>query len=521
MTYRIPRLAGVVAGLALVVSISASFSSTAEAADPRRPVKRASSKATAKPSSKRASAAASKPAWSSPRGADALSDAVGAALASHTKGGEWGAIIVSLTRGDTLFAQNPDAMVQPASTMKMYTSAVALDRFGPDYTFRTPVLRDGAVGTDGTLAGNLYLRGVGDPSMSARFWHDEPPMDVLAKEIAAAGIKHVRGDIVGDASAFDEKLVPDGWKTSYLGAAYAARVSALSLNENLVWVVVKPEGNKAVVTLEPATTTIPIDASVSLTSGSGGRISASRRSDGAIAVRGSIGARSGPLKYSLVADNPALFTTGALRASLEKAGVTVDGQTRLGPTPATATQVAALASPPLAQIIGEMDRESINIVAELLFRAAAHGAANNPVGSAESGLANLRDFLSKKVGTAPTVVDVADGSGLSLLDHVTARSMVQLLGYVHNADWGPVFHAALPVDGESGTLKRRSKGTPARGNLHAKTGTTNTVAALGGYVTAKNGEVLAFSLIYNGADRWNAKTAMDQIGATMAEFVRQ
>jgi D-alanyl-D-alanine carboxypeptidase/D-alanyl-D-alanine-endopeptidase (penicillin-binding protein 4) len=99
--------------------------------------------------------------------------------------------------------------------------------------------------------------------------------------------------------------------------------------------------------------------------------------------------------------------------------------------------------------------------------------------------------------------------------------MVQLLGYVHNADWGPVFHAALPVDGESGTLKRRSKGTPARGNLHAKTGTTNTVAALGGYVTAKNGEVLAFSLIYNGADRWNAKTAMDQIGATMAEFVRQ
>ena len=136
-------------------------------------------------------------------------------------------------------------------------------------------------------------------------------------------------------------------------------------------------------------------------------------------------------------------------------------------------------------------------------------------------MANLRDFLSKKVGTAPTVVDVSDGSGLSLNDHVTARAMVRLLGYVHNAPWGPVFHAALPVDGESGTLKRRSKGTPARGNLHAKTGTTNTVAALGGYVTAKNGEVLAFSLIYNGADRWNAKTAMDQIGATMAEFVRQ
>jgi len=167
-----------------------------------------------------------------------------------------------------------------------------------------------------------------------------------------------------------------------------------------------------------------------------------------------------------------------------------------------------------------MDRESINVVAELLYRAAAR-TPTTAVGSAETALANLREFLSKKVGTAPTVVDVSDGSGLSLLDRVTARSMVQLLGYVHHADWGPTFHAALPVEGESGTLKRHGRGTPSRGNLHAKTGTTNTVAALGGYVTAKNGEVLAFSLMYNGTDRWNAKTAMDQIGATMAEFVRE
>ena len=429
-------------------------------------------------------------------------------------------MIVSLTRGDTLYGQNADGMMQPASTMKMYTSAVALDRFGPDYAFRTPVLRDGSVGPDGTLTGNLYLRGVGDPSLTPRFWRDEEPMDVLARQVAAAGIKRVRGDIVGDASAFDDKLIPDGWKTSYLGAAYAARVSALSLNENLVWVAVRPEGTRAVVTLEPATTAIPVESSVKVVAGSSGRISASRRPDGTISVRGTIGARSGPLKYSLVVDNPPMFVAGALRASLQKAGVTVDGQTRLGPTPATATEVAAVASPPLAQIIGEMDRESINLFAELLFRATAHAALNQQ-GSAATALAHLRDFLSKKVGTAPTVVDVADGSGLSQLDRVTARSMVQLLGYVHRAEWGPAFHAALPVEGESGTLKRRAKYTPARGNLHAKTGTTNTIAALGGYVTARNGEVLAFSLLYNGTDRWNAKAAMDQIGATMAEFVRQ
>jgi D-alanyl-D-alanine carboxypeptidase/D-alanyl-D-alanine-endopeptidase (penicillin-binding protein 4) len=345
-------------------------------------------------------------------------------------------------------------------------------------------------------------------------------METLAKAVAAAGIKRIRGDVIGDASIFDDKLIPDGWKTSYLGAAYAARVSALSLNENLVWVVVKPEGSKASVTLEPATTTTNLDASVRVVAGSGGRISASRRPDGSITVRGTIGARSGALKYSLVVDNPALFTTGALRASLQKVGVTVDGTTKLGAVPLGATEIAALSSPPLGQIIGEMDRESINVVAELLYRAAARSPTTQ-VGTAETAQANLREFLSKKVGTAPTVVEVSDGSGLSLLDRVTARSMVQLLGYVHHADWGPTFHAALPVEGESGTLKRHGRGTPSRGNLHAKTGTTNTVAALGGYVTAKNGEVLAFSLMYNGTDRWKAKTAMDQIGATMAEFVRE
>lgn len=502
------------AGAAAVLTIVALPASAQKRTTRRKTPTRVTQTAARRTSTSAASA------WSTPRGAEALASAVGSALSTHTRGGEWGAIIVSLTRGDTLFSQNADAMMQPASTMKMYTSAVALDRFGPDYTFRTPVLREGPVGPDGTLNGNLYLRGVGDPSMSQRFWHDEEPMDALAKEIASAGIKRVHGDIIGDASAFDDKLVPDGWKTSYLGAAYAARVSALSLNENLVWVVVKPDGRTASVTLDPATTAIPLQSTVTVSGGSGGRISASRRPDGSIQVRGSIGAKSGALKYSLVVDNPPLFAAGALRASLQKVGITVDGQTRLGTTPSGATQVAAISSPPLAQIIGEMDRESINIFAELLFRATAHAALNQQ-GSAETGLVHLRDFLSKKVGTSPSVVNVSDGSGLSQLDSVTPRSMVQLLGYVHHADWGPVFHAALPVEGESGTLKRHGRGAPSRGNLHAKTGTTNTVAALGGYVTAKNGEVLAFSLIYNGADRGNAKAAMDQIGATMAEFVRE
>ena len=168
-----------------------------------------------------------------------------------------------------------------------------------------------------------------------------------------------------------------------------------------------------------------------------------------------------------------------------------------------------------------MDRESINIVAELLFRAAAHAATHSRSAPPRRASRTCASSWRRKSGRRRTSSTSADGSGLSLLDRVTRALDGAAARLRAPRRWGPVFHAALPVDGESGTLKRRAKGTPARGNLHAKTGTTNTVAALGGYVTAKNGEVLAFSLIYNGTDRWNAKAAMDQIGATMAEFVRE
>ena len=458
--------------------------------------------------------------WTSPRGVESLEGDLRSALTQHTRRGQWGVIVVSLSRGDTLFRESPDAMMQPASTMKMYTSVLALDRFGPDYVFKTATLHDGVLNPDGLLAGNLYLRGSGDPSLSPRFWGTTNPMDSLARLIVASGVHHIHGDIVGDASAFDPQLVPEGWQSRYLGAAYAARVSALSLDENLVWVVVQAQDKKAVVTLDPATTTIPVQSSVRVVGGGGGRISAVRQRDGSILVRGSIGTSAPPQRYSLVVDDPASFTTGALRAALEKAGVSVDGRVIVGTTPGTAKELASISSPPLGNIIAEMNRESINLYAELLFRDAAHAAEPDQVGSAQTGLATLRSLLSSKVSARPEDVQVSDGSGLSVLDRVTPRSMVELLSFAHQAPWGPTFHASLPLEGESGTLRHRARHTPARGNLHAKTGTTNTVASLGGYVTAKDGEILAFSFIYNGSDRWNAKLAMDQMGATLAEFVR-
>jgi serine-type D-Ala-D-Ala carboxypeptidase/endopeptidase (penicillin-binding protein 4) len=459
--------------------------------------------------------------WTSPMGAAALSNDFASMINGRIRSGKFGVMVVSLTRGDTLFAHGAGDMMQPASTMKLYSAAVALDRFGAEHRFSTDVLRDADPVAGGVVSGNLYLRGDGDPSMSSRFWKDPNyPMATLARSIAAAGVTRVRGDLVFDATAFDDQKIPEGWKTSYLGAAYAARVSALSLNENVVWVAVRPEGRTARVELEPASSAIPLTSTVRVVRGGGGRIVARQSGDG-IVVSGSIGSNSGPLRYSLVVPDPALFTAGALHAALKNAGVTVEGTVKPGKTPGAAVKVASFASPPLSQILSEMNRESINVVAELVYRAAARASAPGGTSTAQASLNNLRDFLTKKVGADPRQITASDGSGLSLLDSLTPRNMIHLLSYAHRGPWSSAFHGSLPVAGESELLRRRMRSTPAQGNLHAKTGTTDTVIGLGGYVTAKNGEIMAFSFIYNGADRWNAKSAMDAMGATLANFVRE
>jgi len=436
----------------------------------------------------------------------------------------WGGMVVSLTRGDTLYAYNAGEEMLPASTMKLLTSAIALDRFGPNYQFSTDALRDGVVGSDGTLTGNLYIRGDGDPALSGKFLPGGPsaPMNRLADLVAQKGIRHITGGIIGDATGFDEQKVPEGWLSRYLQAGYAARVSALSLNENLVAVAVTPTtpGKPAMVALEPSSSAIQVIANVRTVAGGGARLGFRKQGNGTIVANGSIGSRTGTRRYVYIVEDPASFTTGAFRNALVARGIKVDGDIQLGKTPASAVKVASLASPPLASMIAAMNRESINHYAELLFRNAARGPDRNVTGSVATASALLDQFFASKVGADTTRLVFADGSGLSILDRVTPRAQVQLLGYAHHASWGPWLHSSLPVAGDSELLRRRMRNTPAEGNLHAKTGTTNDVIALAGYVTAVNGEVLAFSFLYNGRDRWIAKSMIDVMSETLASFGR-
>ena len=458
-----------------------------------------------------------------PVGAPALASDIGDMLGARTRGGRWGVMVVSLTRGDTLYARNPGELLMPASTMKLFTSAIALDRFGPDYQFSTTVFRDGTLLPDGTLQGNLYLRGAGDPGFSNRFIRGTPaaPLELLARYVAGAGIRRVTGSVVGDASAFEPRTIPEGWRSRYLGYGYAAPFSALSVNENVVVVMVEPGPDGAIVTTLPASTAMPVTNHVRLVKGRGGNIGVRRLPEGGIDVRGIIGTGSGPRRYELVVNDPPRFTTGAFEAALAAQGVAVAGGARLGTTPDSAVRVAALPSAPLARLVSVMNRESVNHFAEMLYRNAARGTTGETVGSADAAFDLLREFMVTKVGASPEAVYATDGSGLSTLDRTTPRAMIKLLDYAHRAPWAATFHASLPVAGESELLRNRMKFTPAQGNLHAKTGTTNEVISLAGYATAANGEVIAFSFIYNGADRWNARQTIDAMGATLASFIRE
>lgn len=444
-------------------------------------------------------------------------------LRNGPSSGTWGVVVISLSRGDTLYARQPDTPLLPASTMKLFTAAIAFERFGPAHQFKTEVLRDGPVDPNGVLNGNLYLKGAGDPALSARYasWSGGvDPVDAIADLVVGAGIRQIRGDVIGDASAFDDHRVPEGWKRRNLQAGYAARVSALSVDENVASIVVRSTARGATVQFSDPLVGVAIHSTVTVRDGS--RTAYIRvwqdTTAGHFRVTGWIGSLSPPRSYRVVVELPERFAAASFRAALERRGIVVEGTVRADAAPAAAPRVTAWSSAPVAQLIATMNGESNNHFAELLFRNAARSVGG--VGSADIANESLQRFMTTRVGAAEASVFAADGSGLSTLDRVTARSMAQLLAYASDAPWGEVFKTSLPVAGRTETLRTRMRRTAAQGNLRGKTGTTDDVNSLGGYVTAKNGEELVFAFIYNGRSLSRARVAIDAMGVSLAGFTR-
>ena len=449
---------------------------------------------------------------------------------------EWGILIIDETTGEKLFERNAEKYFSPASNMKLFTTALALDTLGPQFTFTTTVEATGSVSSDGRISGDLVLIGAGDPNLSNRKFpfekvveHDGPPEIVLAQfadAIAARGVKQVDGDVIVDDSLFSRERYPSGWEIDDMVWSYGAAVSAISVNDNTVTVTLNPgeaEGGAVPYTVEPWTEEITVENSVVTGAAREKPDLTLIREPGSrhAIVRGTLPAHGAPRPLVLAIEEPAEHAANLLKHLLEARGVRINGVARArhwpDTQPKTSTRVAEHTSPPLADAVQVINKMSQNLHAEMLLRFAARTSG---------GAMTLDDALKfaagfyESVGINKNDLVMLDGSGLSRRDLVTPEAVVALLQYAAKQPrWAEAFKASLPISGEDGTLADRFKDPSMAGRIHAKTGTLEHITSLSGYATTLAGERLVFSMFGNNFSGKNhdATSVLDSICQAMVE----
>lgn len=452
--------------------------------------------------------------------------------------GSWTVMVVSLDAGETLFAHRAEVPAIPASNLKLFTTAAALRYLGPEYRYSTYLAGTGPI-RNGTLDGDLYLYGTGDPTISDRFFDSKIQVwEQLADSLAALGISRVTGDLVGDASYFEGPGVGEGWQAAYVTHTYAATASALSFNDNIVTMRVtgaEETGAAPNIQFIPGGS-IPIRNEATTTTSGRSHVEVEREGYGAPTVlAGTIRKGSSALWRAVPVSDPAAYAVAVLAEVLRDRGIQLDGDVRsvdtkdgspitgrtvFAPTLDDAPTVQVLAvhrSPPLQEIVDIINQRSHNLYADVVLRTVGRVVTGR--GSAQGGEAAVLALL-EEAGLTGAELRMDDGSGLSLLDRASARSIVELLAYMADSPYGDAFMASLPEAATSRGL-RRMQTTDAAGNLRAKTGTINRVSALSGYVSSSSGERLAFSIMANDVpSTWTAKRVEDRIGARLASFDR-
>lgn len=458
----------------------------------------------------------------------------------------WGIRIVSLQRERILFERNAGRLFLPASNAKLFSTAMALVRLGPDYRFHTRVLADRTPGQDGCVE-SLRLVGGGDPNLSGRaipYSRDAPTGDPLAAvedlggQVAACGVRCVSADIVGDDTAYVWQPYADGWSIDDSVWDYGAPASALSINDNTLTVQVLPGGyasDPARIVLAPRVEYYEIDNRVRTMSG-GQKIERRVMIDRLPGTRqlriwGALPLDDSGDTEVLGIDDPALYAALAFRDALARHGIAIRGEARAvhlypsevadlkngpAPEPEPGVEVARRDSAPLLEDLRITDKVSQNLHAEMALRAVAK--VRRHIGSREAGIAEQQAFLDE-VGIEHGSYTFADGSGLSRLDLVTPAATVRLLAHMYHSAARDAWVSLLPVAGLDGTLHARFAGTALAGRIFAKTGTLSHVAALSGYARRRSGEMLAFSILVNnyngpGAD---LRAAIDRVCALMLE----
>jgi len=457
------------------------------------------------------------------------------------EGAFWGVHIVNLRTGTVLYSKNADRNFVPASNVKLLTSAAALEQLGPDYRYRTTVYADGPI-EDGTLKGNLIVRGAGDPTIGG-YEQREDPTQIFrqwADSLRARGITHIAGNVVGDDRRIDETPLGKGWSWSDISYAYAAEIGGLVFNENTINLRVRGReiGQPARVTWGPFETDYVQVVNRSRT------IPYRKEEDeeyqrlmgtNTIHVRTRVHPNEWE-KEAITISDPTRYFAHMLRTVLLREGISVNSHpadlddTALSPRydAPNVRRVASYTSTPLASIARTLNHESRNLYAEQLLRTLAvevppKTEEDLDPGSSPLGVKAVRETLVR-AGVDTSRVQLVDGSGLSRQNLLQPRAIVQLLQHMWLHDDPAVssaFYDSLPKGGEEGTLEYRFQGRdPARANVRAKTGTLSNTSSLSGYVTSERGTPIAFSVFCNHhlADGDQARSAQDVVVNALAQL---
>lgn len=452
--------------------------------------------------------------------------------------GAWGLLIVDAESGQALYEQNADKFFVPASNMKLFTTALALAKLGPDYRYRTTLETRGTISADGVLNGDLILVGRGDPNLSNRRFpyqlkeeFDGPPDKVLAEfadAIVTKGVKEVSGDILGDDSYFPRERYPSGWEIDDMVWQYGAAISAIVVDDNTVTLTLTPgerPGDPVQAAVAPATRDFTVENDVVTVAADVKADLTLTREPGAnlVRVRGTLPAKAAPRKLVLAIEEPAQHAAALLVDLLSQRGVKIGGNARAVHVPeaaeTTVTPRAVLAehlSVPLGDAVKLVNKISQNLHAEMLLRTAAR--QNGAWSTAEELVKHPEDFYAAAGILSGDVVQ-SDGSGLSRRDLVTPRAIAALLKYAQGQPWFAPYYASLPVAGEDGSLEDRMKNSPAAGRIHAKTGSLEHVRARSGYAETPGGRRLIFSFLSNNLAGKNheAVDALDGLCEAMIE----
>ena len=415
-------------------------------------------------------------------------------------------VIVRDTTGKILEGYNFEKLVRPASNLKLLTSAAILDELGPDYQFRTKMYGLGRQ-VDSTWQGDIIIRGVGDPSISGRFYRDDRfhVFDKFFSALYDRGIRKIDGNLIGNDSFFDQQPYPKGWSWEDLSFYYGVEISALSFNNNAVDLTVYAKGD---VGEKPKIEWFPFDTDYVnfindqvITPADTEYDEFYRRKPGTnTIVLGSKLPKGYVEKESLSIDDAPLFFLDTFKKYLEDGNIELSGgiivDSKLQDWNEDRYQpLAEHVSVPLDSMFVQLNKESDNFYAEMLLKTAA-AEHFDAVGSTELGISLVKDF-AKSMNMDTTDLEIEDASGMAASTLLKTEDLNTLLVEMRNHPHFDVFKKSLPVAGRDGSLENRFTNSPLKGKVFGKTGYVSGVRSLSGYMEGISGKPLIFSVVTN------------------------